>query len=49
MSLDSIRLQPHDPYLDRWIETLIPIINKNNTLERFLEANGRGKSTEKKE
>jgi predicted nucleotidyltransferase len=32
MNLDAIRLQPDDPYLDRWIVTLIPLIDKKNTL-----------------
>jgi predicted nucleotidyltransferase len=40
MNLDSIRLQPDDPYLDRWIATLIPIVNKRGFFERFMEVNG---------
>ncbi len=48
MNLDSIRIE-NDIYLDAWIKTLIPLVNKNNTLERFLAANGREKSSEKKE
>ncbi|MBP7806651.1 nucleotidyltransferase domain-containing protein, partial [Candidatus Gracilibacteria bacterium] len=40
MNLDSIRLQPNDPYLDRWIYTLIPLVNKNATYEHFMEVNG---------
>ncbi len=39
MDLEDIRLQPNDPYLDRWIYTLIPLVNKNATYERFMEAN----------
>ncbi len=39
MNFESIRLQPNDPYLDRWIYTLIPLINKNATYEHFMEAN----------
>lgn len=39
MSLDDIRLQPNDPYLDRWIYTLIPLVNKDATYEHFMEAN----------
>lgn len=40
MNFDSIRLQPDDPYLDRWICTLVPLINKNHAYEHFMEANG---------
>ncbi|MBP7773959.1 nucleotidyltransferase domain-containing protein [Candidatus Gracilibacteria bacterium] len=40
MNLDSVRLQPNDPYLDRWIYTLIPLVNKNAIYEHFMEANG---------
>ncbi|MBP6921672.1 hypothetical protein KBB89_03975 [Candidatus Gracilibacteria bacterium] len=40
MNFESIRLQPDDPYLDRWIYTLIPLVNKNHTYEHFMEANG---------
>lgn len=39
MNFESIRLQPNDPYLDRWIYTLTPLINKNHTYEHFMEAN----------
>lgn len=39
LSLDDIRLQPEDPYLDRWMYTLIPLVNKNATYEHFMEAN----------
>lgn len=39
MNLETIRLQPDDPYLDRWIYTLIPLVNKNTTYEHFMEAN----------
>jgi predicted nucleotidyltransferase len=39
MNFASIRLEPNDPYLDRWIYTLIPIVNKNHTYEHFMEAN----------
>ena len=39
MNLDDIRLQPNDPYLDRWIYTLIPLVNKDATYEHFMEAN----------
>lgn len=39
MNFQNIRLQPNDPYLDRWIYTLIPLINKNATYEHFMEAN----------
>ena len=39
MNLDSVRLQPNDTYLDRWIYTLIPLVNKNATYEHFMEAN----------
>ncbi len=39
MNFESIRLQPNDPYLDRWIYTLIPLVNKNHTYEHFMEAN----------
>ena len=28
-----------DPYLDRWIQTLIPLVNKNHVYERFLKEN----------
>ena len=30
----------NDIYLSYWLETLIPIINKNNTFEKFVEKNG---------
>lgn len=39
LSLNDIRLQPEDPYLDRWIYTLIPLVNKNAIYEHFMEAN----------
>ena len=39
MNLATIRLQPNDPYLDRWIYTLAPLVNKNATYEHFMEAN----------
>lgn len=39
INFDIIRLQPNDPYLDRWIYTLIPLVNKNATYEHFMEAN----------
>jgi len=39
MNLDSVRLQPNDPYLDRWIYTLIPLVNKDAIYEHFMEAN----------
>lgn len=39
MSLENIRLQPNDPYLDRWIYTLVPLVNKNATYEHFMEVN----------
>lgn len=39
LSFDDIRLQPEDPYLDRWMYTLIPLVNKNATYEHFMEAN----------
>lgn len=38
MNLDSIRIE-NDIYLDKWIQTLVPLINKNKTLERFWVAN----------
>lgn len=48
MDFSSIRLKPTDPYLDRWIETLIPLVNKNKTLERFWAANGINKLEKEK-
>jgi predicted nucleotidyltransferase len=39
MNLGDIRLQPNDPYLDRWIYTLLPLVNKNATYEHFMEVN----------
>lgn len=39
MNLDSIRIE-NDIYLDKWVQTLVPLVNKNNTLERFWSANG---------
>jgi len=39
MNFENIRLQPHDPYLDKWIATLIPLVNKRDTFERFIETN----------
>lgn len=38
LNLASIRIQ-NDVYLDNWIISLIPLVNKNNTLKRFQEAN----------
>jgi hypothetical protein len=38
MSFENIRLEPNDPYLDRWIYTLIPLVNKDATYEHFMEA-----------
>lgn len=35
MNFETIRLQPHDPYLDRWIETLVPIIDKKAIFAQF--------------
>jgi hypothetical protein len=46
MNLDSIRIE-NDIYLDKWIQTLVPLINKNKTLERFWGVNGLKKSPEK--
>ena len=39
MNLDPIRID-NDIYLDIWIRTLVPLVNKNNTLEQFWSANG---------
>lgn len=39
LNFDDIRLQPADPYLDRWMYTLIPLVNKDATYEHFMEAN----------
>ena len=39
MNLDTIRLQPNDPYLDKWIQTLIPLLNKNKCYEQFMKIN----------
>lgn len=39
MNLSPIRIE-NDVYLDRWIETLIPLVNKNNILEHFWAENG---------
>lgn len=39
LNFDDIRLQPEDPYLDRWIYTLIPLVNKDATYEHFMEEN----------
>lgn len=39
MSFNTIRLQSDDPYLDRWIYTLVPLVNKNATYEHFMEVN----------
>ncbi|MEI6711112.1 MAG: hypothetical protein WCK88_02485 [bacterium] len=38
MNLDTIRIE-NDIYLDKWIQTLVPLVNKNKTLERFWEVN----------
>ncbi len=46
MNLDIIRIE-NDIYLSKWIETLIPLINKNKTLEKFWAANSIGKYQEK--
>lgn len=39
MSFDVIRLRPNDLYLDKWIRTLIPLVNKNYAYEHFMRAN----------
>jgi len=39
LNFDDIRLQPDDPYLDRWMYTLIPLVNKNATYEHFMKVN----------
>ena len=39
MNLDLIRLETSDPYLDKWMCTLVPIVNKNETYERFMQEN----------
>jgi predicted nucleotidyltransferase len=39
MNFSSIRLQPDDPYMNNWIRTLSPLVNKHNTYNRFMEAN----------
>ncbi len=46
MNLDPIRIE-NDIYLDKWIQTLVPLVNKNNTLERFQEANSKKIPSEK--
>jgi hypothetical protein len=38
MNLTSIRIE-NDVYLDKWIRTLEPLVNKNATYERFMMAN----------
>lgn len=38
MNLDTIRIE-NDIYLDKWIENLVPLVNKNNILEQFWTAN----------
>jgi hypothetical protein len=48
MDLTPIRIE-NDILLDKMIETMIPLVNKNNTLELFWQANGIGKSSEKQE
>jgi len=44
MNFNTIRIE-NDIYLDIWVQTLVPLINKNNTLERFWAANGWEKSS----
>ncbi len=38
LNIEKIALK-NDIYLAYWIETLVPLINKNNTFERFQEEN----------
>jgi len=38
MDLAPIRIE-NDIYLDTWLQNLIPLVNKSNTLERFLGEN----------
>ena len=38
MNLDTIRIE-NDIYLDKWVETLVPLADKGNILKRFWEAN----------
>lgn len=40
MNFESIRLQPSDLYLDKWMKTLVPLIHKKQSYERFMKING---------
>jgi len=44
MNLESIRIE-NDLYLDAWTQALVPLINKDKTLERFSAANSKEKTS----
>ncbi len=46
MNLDIIRIE-NDIYLNKWIESLLPLVNKDKTLEKFLKANSIEKFSKK--
>jgi len=40
LNFDDLRLSGEDPYFDYWRQSLVVLYNKNNTYEKFLQANG---------
>lgn len=38
LSLENIAIE-NDIYLQYWVQTLVPIVNKNNTFEKFIQEN----------
>lgn len=39
LNLDSLKIEPADPYFDYWLKTMIPLYNQNKVYENFLFAN----------
>jgi len=46
LNLDSLKIEPEDPYFDYWLKTMVLLYNKQGTYENFLLANNlKGKQT----
>lgn len=39
LNLDSLKIEPEDPYFDYWLKTMVLLYNKKRTYENFLLAN----------
>lgn len=39
LNLDSLKIEPADPYFDYWLKTMVPLYNQNKVYENFLFAN----------